>query len=118
VQRRLDDGHILKQKETESKNRVLEDLAREDVAKYIKKCKDRNRKSLAFRAKEKRLHLQLDREKKENEQFHREENSLMQSLDAKYVQLAKEKERARNALHAMRHKGCTFSSNPFASLLD
>jgi len=39
------------------------------------------------------------------------------ALDSRYVQLARDKELAMIAMEALRHKGCTFAVNPFASLL-
>jgi len=108
----------LKLKELDDKNNFLEHAANQDVVKYIKKCKQRSRKSLAFRAKEKRLHSKIDKANREEEREKREQDSLFTSLDAKYVQLAKDKERAQASLETLKHRSCTFSTNPFSALLD
>ena len=74
--------------------------------------------SLAVRAKQHRNHLEWKRKQAQQD---REENSLRSrnaALDRKFVELAREKERARHALDALRHARCTFStSNPFGSLV-
>ena len=100
------------------KNRAIDDGAREDVKEYIKECKTKRRQSLAFRAKEKRRHAQWERKQYEKEVRERSRNTHYASLDSRYMQLAKEKERAQVALDALRHAGCSFSTNPFAALLD
>ncbi len=100
------------------KSRAIDDGAREDVKEYIKECKAKRRQSLAFRAKEKRRHAQWERKQYEKELRERSRNTHYASLDSRYMQLAKEKERAQVALDALRHAGCSFSTNPFAALLD
>jgi hypothetical protein len=95
----------------------LEGDARGDVEKYIQDCKGRRRLSLAFRAKEQRQHLQWLKEKSELESQERRQRSRAAAIDMRYVELAKQKERARDALNALRHTGA-FLVNPFASLLE
>ncbi len=108
------------ERKIEDNNRLLEDGAREDVRQYVKRCKERRRLSLAFRVKEHREHLRVQRRLKEKALEARHEDSTFHSLDQKYVALAKEKERAKAAINHLQHlsQGCTFSRNPFASLLD
>jgi len=106
--------------EEEQRRREMETLARADVEAYINDCKKRRRMSLAVRAKEHRNHLEWKRKKA---QVNREENSRRNnnaSLDRKYVELAKEKERARFALNALRLAQSSFSSasNPFGSHIE
>ena len=105
--------------EKDQKLRALETLARGDVDEYVKDCKKRRRLSLAQRAKESH---RLEQWKKNEAGERREQKSRHtrnMGLDRRYVQLAKEKERVRIALDALRHAKCTFStSNPFGSLLD
>jgi hypothetical protein len=104
--------------EQDQRRREVETLARSDVEEYIKDCKRRRRMSLAVRAKEHRHHLDWKREKAEAEREQRSLTSRNASRDRRYVELAKEKERARIALDALRRAQSTFSSNPFGSLLD
>ncbi len=105
--------------EEDQRRRELETLARSDVEEYIKDCKKRRRMSLAVRAKEHRNHLQWKRRQAQNEFEEKSRISKNAALDRKYVELAKEKERARIALDALKHAKCTFStSNPFGGLLD
>ena len=104
--------------EKEQRRRELETLARFDVEEYIKDCKKRRRMSLAVRAKEHRGHLDWKRRQAQQKREEKSRQSKNAALDRKYVELAKEKERARIALDALRHARCTFStSNPFGSLI-
>ena len=74
---------------------------------------------MAQRATESRHNMQW---KKKQETAQREQQSRHirnMGLDRRYVELAKEKERARIALDALRRAKSTFStSNPFGSLID
>ena len=103
--------------EREQEQHQLEGYARGDVEEYIKDCKSRRRLSLAFRAKEQRQHLQWLKEQAQLESQERRQRSRAAALDRRYVELAKQKERARDALNALRHTGA-FLVNPFASLLE
>ncbi len=104
--------------EEDERRRELETLARSDVEEYIKDCKKRRRMSLAVRAKEHRNHLEWKRRQAQQEREEKSRRSKYAALDRKFVELAKEKERARIALDALRRAQCTFStSNPFGSLL-
>merc|ERR1712150_186388 len=97
--------------------RELESLARKDVDKYVDDCKRRRRMSLALRAKESRRCLQWKREQEASMRKEKSRHTRNMGLDRRYVELAKEKERARIALDALRHAHCTFSSNPFSRFL-
>ena len=104
--------------EQDQRRRELETLARSDVDEYINDCKRRRRKSLALRAKEHRFHLDWKQRQAQTEREVKSRYTKNAALDRKYVELAREKERAKIALDALRHAQCTFStSNPFGSLL-
>ena len=104
--------------EKELRRRELDDLARKDVDKYVEDCKKRRRQSLAFRAKESRRHMIWNKQKQASEIENRRNQTRARGLDLRYVELAKEKERAQIALDALRHAKCTFSSSrPFGPLL-
>lgn len=88
-----------------------------DVEEYLKDCKKRRRKSLAFRAKEKRRHAEWQRRAQEKEIEERQKSGHLQSLDYQYMALAQQQERARIAMDALRSAGCTIKGNPFGDLL-
>ena len=117
IQRQQAENKREQEYELEKQQHQLEGEARGDVEKYIQACKSRRRLSLAFRAKEQRQHLQWLKEKSELENEERRQRSRAAALDRRYVELAKQKERARDALNALRHTGA-FLVNPFASLLE
>jgi colicin import membrane protein len=104
--------------QVEQENRKLEDAARRDVEEYIKDCKDRRRLSLAFRAKEKRAHAEWERREAERRRAQQSRDTRDRAIDQRHVEAARQKERAKIALNAIRHAGCTFAVNPFAGLLD
>jgi len=112
----------LQEKEIENQEQAainqLEDSAHLDVLEYVEECKMRRRLSLVYRANEKRRHREWERLKKEEEREQLHRSTKLVSLDRKYVELAKQKERACIALDALRHAGCSFNVNPFAALLD
>jgi len=104
--------------EDDQNKRDLETLARGDVEEYVNDCKKRRRQSLAQRAKESRQHLQWNKKQLAADRERKSRHTRNMGLDRRYVELAKQKERARIALDALRHAKCTFStSNPFGSLL-
>ena len=80
------------------KNRSLNAAARDDVKKYLKSCKNRNRLPLATRAKEKRCHTDWEKtqDTTQREQLHHD--TIYWDMDNMYVELAKEKEKACLAL--------------------
>jgi len=105
--------------EEDQKRRALDTLACGDVDEYVKDCKKRRRLSLAQRAKESRHHQQWRRKEAQESREAKARHTRNMGVDRRYVELAKEKERARIALDALRHAKCTFStSNPFGSLLE
>lgn len=99
--------------------RELDTLARSDVEEYIKDCKKRRRMSLAVRAKEHRHHLEWKRNMAQAEREEKSTHTKNATRDRKYVELAKEKERAQIALDALRQAQSMFSAGtPFGSLLE
>lgn len=112
IQRIQEEERLLKQRELDDKNFELETLARVDVKEYVKDCKRRKRLSLAFRAKEKRHHAEWQSEQNETDQDEQSRRVHDRLMDQRHVELAQQKERARYALEAIRHAGCSF--NPFS----
>lgn len=101
----------------EHKSFELDSLARMDVEKYLKECKQRRRKSLAFRAKEKRRHAEWKHRQHEKEVQARQKTGHFQALDYQFMALAEQQERARIAMDALRSVGCDVKGNPFGDLL-
>ncbi|GMI49022.1 hypothetical protein TrCOL_g12589 [Triparma columacea] len=119
IQRLEEESREVLRKEKEDENRALDDAARNDVKMYVERCKRRKRLSLVGRAMEARhaAHVQQERKEEEQRLFRKEVRN--RQMDAKYVQLFKERERAMIAMEALRHKGCTFAAmNPFAAILE
>ena len=114
AQRIQEEERRLKQQEKDETNFALETHANKDVQEYVKECKQRRRLSLAFRAKEKRHHAQWRREQQEREQEERSRRVHDRLMDQRHVELAKQQERARHALEALRHAGY----NPFSNVLN
>eukprot|EP00584_Thalassiosira_punctigera_P010330 CAMPEP_0172526084 /NCGR_PEP_ID=MMETSP1067-20121228/1089_1 /TAXON_ID=265564 ORGANISM="Thalassiosira punctigera, Strain Tpunct2005C2" /NCGR_SAMPLE_ID=MMETSP1067 /ASSEMBLY_ACC=CAM_ASM_000444 /LENGTH=460 /DNA_ID=CAMNT_0013309521 /DNA_START=3 /DNA_END=1385 /DNA_ORIENTATION=+ len=100
------------------KSHMLDTAAWQDVNEYVEECKRRKRLSLAFRAKEKRRHFQIAKEQAKSKIHQQHIDTLYRSEDARYIEMAKLKEKARIALEAMNQSPtCSFGANPFASLL-
>jgi hypothetical protein len=108
--------HHLSELELQEKNQTLESLARADVAEYVEDCKRRRRMSLAHRANEKRRHARWQREQLEKEIDEHSRLVHDRLMDQRHVELARQQERARLALNAIRHAGYP-SYNPFSNLL-
>ena len=90
---------------------LLDTAAWQDVGEYVKECNRRKRLSLAFRAKEKRHHFQIEQQQKERQIQQSHQDELLRSVDAKYIELAKLKEKARLALASFNHSpSCTFGT--------
>lgn len=105
--------------EEDQKRRALEALARGDVDEYVEDCKRRRRLSLAHRAMESRRHVEWKKKQAELEREKKAKHTRNMGLDRRYVELAKEKEKMRIALDALRHAKSTFStSNPFGPLIE
>jgi len=97
---------------------LLDTGAWQDVNDYVKECSRRNRLSLALRAKEKRHHKQVKKEQAEQRIYQQQLYTHYRSVDARYVEMAKLKEKARIALESFnRSPTCSFGGNPFAALL-
>lgn len=97
---------------------LLDTGAWQDVNDYVKECSRRNRLSLALRAKEKRHHKQVKKEQAEQRIYQQQLDTHYRSVDARYVEMAKLKEKARIALESFnRSPTCSFGGNPFAALL-
>lgn len=108
----------LEQMQKEEEGFKLDSLARKDVEEYYKDCQKRRRKSLALRAKERRQHVEWKRQQSQKQVKERAHTSYLNSLDAQHVALAKEQERARMALDALRSAGCKLKGNPFGGILE
>jgi len=98
----------------EQTNLKLEEGARRDVEEYVESCKRRRRLSLAFRAKEKRRHFEHQRTQRERSILRRNAATRDRAVDANFVQLAQQKERAEQALLNLQHRS---RLNPFGSVL-
>ena len=109
IQRLQEEEMLMTRREQELNNQKLETLARFDVVDYVNDCMKRRRMSLACRAKEKRKQAQWCRLKKKKEIDEQSRRVHDQLMDQKYVELAKQKDRARLALNAIRHAGYTFN---------
>lgn len=109
-----DEDHVA-HRQAEEESNELESMARKDVERYVKDCTSRRRMSLAVRAKEKRDHAKwLQKEKERALQTH-QHMVYDRLMDQRHIELARQQERARLAMDAIRHAGCSF--NPFAGLL-
>lgn len=98
---------------------LLDTAAWQDVNDYVKECNRRKRLSLAFRAKEKRHHYQIEKMHAEMKIRQQHMDTRLRSEDARYIEMAKLKERARIALESFnRSPTCSFGGNPFATLLE
>ena len=113
-----DDCRKEEQRKIDQANLKLEDAARQDVQQYLKDCRARRRMSLALRAKEQRRHVQWQESEAERRRQQQSRDTRDRALDQRHIEIARQKERARIALDAIRHAHCTFALNPFAGLLD
>ena len=99
-----------REREEEGKMLQLEALARQDVEGYIKSCKNQRRKSLALRAKERRRHVEWVQSQKESQLHQQMNDSRLRARDYRSMELARQRERSEQAIEALRHANCTFSS--------
>lgn len=74
--------------------------------------------SLALRAKEKRRHAEWREREADRLRQQQSRDTRDRAMDRRYMEMARQEERARIALDAIRHAHCTFAINPFAGLLD
>jgi hypothetical protein len=115
AQRIEENERALQQQRIDSQNFELETEARGDVKEYVSDCKARRRLSLAFRAKEKRCHAEWKREQDDKERGERSREVQGRLMDQRHVELARMNERAKIAMDAINHAGCSF--NPFANAI-
>jgi len=111
-ERRLD--QMLKDEESFK----LDSLAQKDVENYYKDCRKGRRKSLALRAKEMRQHVDWKERKAQKKVEERAHTTHLNSLDIHHMALAREQERARKAMDALRNAGYTWKGNPFSDLMN
>ncbi|KAL7483368.1 hypothetical protein ACHAW6_009016 [Cyclotella cf. meneghiniana] len=105
--------------EEDHKNHLLDTEAWKDVNDYVEECKRRRRLSLAFRAKEKRRHFEFAKKQAALEVERQHRYTRYRSEDARYVEIAKLREKARIAMESFNYPPeCSFGSNPFGTLLD
>eukprot|EP00569_Conticribra_weissflogii_P017732 CAMPEP_0171446618 /NCGR_PEP_ID=MMETSP0881-20121228/38688_1 /TAXON_ID=67004 /ORGANISM="Thalassiosira weissflogii, Strain CCMP1336" /LENGTH=810 /DNA_ID=CAMNT_0011971011 /DNA_START=223 /DNA_END=2656 /DNA_ORIENTATION=+ len=108
-QLRLDEEH---------ESHLLDTAAWQDVNEYVEECKRRKRLSLAFRAKEKRRHFEYEKKQRELKIQQQHADTNFRSEDARYIEMAKLKEKARIALESFKHSpNCSFGANPFDTVL-
>ncbi|KAL3793603.1 hypothetical protein ACHAWO_001652 [Cyclotella atomus] len=88
---------------------LLETEAWQDVNDYVEECKRRRRLSLAFRAKEKRQHFEYAKQQAKLKVQRQHQDTHFRSEDAKYVEIARLREKARIAIESFnRSPNCSF----------
>ena len=92
---------------------LLETEAWRDVNDYVKECKGRRRLSLAFRAKEKRRHAEYAKKQHQMKIQRQQMDSFYTAEDARYIEMARLKEKAAIALAALEQPACSLNGNPF-----
>lgn len=116
--RMQDENERQAQLQNNHQSHLLNAAAWKDVNDYVKECNRRKRLSLAFRANEKRRHYQLEKQEAHLRVQQQHYDTQCRSEDARYVEMAKLKEKARLAVESFsQHPSSSFGSNPFASLL-
>ena len=118
LQRLQEEEQRLEQMQKDEESFKLDSLAQRDVVNYYKDCRKGRRKSLALRAKEKRQHVDWEKRRAKNQLKERAHTSHLNSLDIHHMALAKERERARKAMDALRNAGYSWKGNPFGDLLN
>lgn len=117
LQRLEEEERRLEQVKKDEEAFKLDSLAQKDVEEYYKDCQRRRRKSLALRAKEMRQHAEWKNRRQQQEVQQRAHTSHLNSLDIHHMALAREQERARKAMDALRAAGCNWKGNPFSDLI-
>ncbi len=117
IQRLEDEQRKQKEREIEAANRELEDQARLDVAEYFQDCKQRRRLSLAFRAKERRHHVEWQQQQASQLLEQRSIETENRALDYCHIERARQQERVRMVVEALRQDGCKVDDQMFAHLL-
>ena len=118
LQRLEEKKQKLEEYELDQANQKIEDGAWNDVNEYVRDCKNRRRMSLATRAKEKRRHAEWRKKQDELRIDQQIQDGKLRSMDARSQEMAKREERAKIAMNAIRHMGCSFNGNPFSFILD
>ena len=118
MQRLQEEERRLEQLQKDEASPKLNSLAQKDVEEYVKDCQRRRRKSLALRAKERRQHVAWKKKKAQEDVQDRAHTSYLNSLDIQHMAMAKEQERARKAMDALRSAGYQIRGNPFGDLLN
>lgn len=118
IQRLEGKNRTERERKVEEQNLELEALARSDVERYQKQCKNNRRKSLAFRAKERRQNAQWERSEHERRIQQIIRDARLRARDARAVELARQKERAELTMDAIRHADCGFSTMGFNGILN
>jgi hypothetical protein len=80
----------------------------------LKECSNRRRLCLAFRAKEKRHHAGWKKKQRESELQQQSRDVRDRLADRRHVELARQQERARIAMDAIRHANRSF--HPFSGV--
>ena len=96
---------------------LLDTQAWQDVNDYVKECNRRKRLSLAFRAKEKRRHANYAKKQHQKKIERQQLDTFYRAEDARHVEMAQLKEKARVALQALEQPFGSFNGNPFDKLL-
>ena len=105
------------QSEEDHESHLLDTQAWQDVNDYLKECKERKRLSLAFRAKEKRRHADYTKKMHQKKIQRQQMDTFYRAEDARYIEMARLKEKARIALEALEQPPCSFNANPFDKLI-
>ena len=95
---------------------LLDTHAWQDVNDYVKECNRRKRLSLAFRAKEKRRHADYAKKQQRKKIERQQLDTFYRAEDARHVEMAQLKEKARIALEALEQPFGSFNGNPFDKL--
>ena len=112
------EGQMAERKIEES-NCELETMARKDVEDYVAVCKQRRRYSLAFRAKEKRRHIQWKKDQEKQQRLNQTAEIRARLMDQQYLELSRQQEQAARTLEAIQHQQRLFEKkarNPFQDL--
>eukprot|EP00934_Nitzschia_sp_Nitz4_P001106 Nitzschia sp. Nitz4//scaffold76_size158648//55285//57377//NITZ4_002541-RA/size158648-processed-gene-0.236-mRNA-1//1//CDS//3329557830//1106//frame0 len=117
VQRLEKESELQHERHRQHESHELDRMAHMDVDEYLKDCKNRRRKSLALRAKEKRRHAAWRQKREEKELEERQKSGYLQSMDYQHMAFAQQQERAKLAMDALRSAGCTLKGNPFGDLM-
>ena len=102
------------QSQEDHESHLLDTQAWQDVNDYVTECNGRKRLSLAFRAKEKRRHAEYAKKQHQKRIQRQQMDTFYRAEDARHVEMAQLKEKARIALEAFELPP---SGNPFDKLM-